>query len=79
MKLRQHRPQRGIEEASDLLRREAVNVDEHERDPVAVGQAREHRPHVLRPELLEKIEMERVRVRKRILVRDLLVERELAD
>src|SRR5215208_3262364 len=79
MKLRQHRPKRGFEQASHLLRREAVDVHEHERDAVAVRQTLEHRPHVFRPELLEEVEMERVRVRKGILVRDLSIEREVCD
>jgi hypothetical protein len=73
----EHGSQRSLEHARDLLRREAVDVDQHEGDPVQVGEASEHGSHILCAELLEEVEVERVGIGKRILVGDLPEEREL--
>src|ERR687892_2525551 len=74
---REHRAKRSAEEVGDLLRVVALAVDEDEGHAVALGQACEHRADVLRSELLQEVEVKRIRVGERILVGDLAVEGEL--
>lgn len=63
----------------ELLRGEALDVRQDERDPVVVRQRGEDRAHVFAPELLQEVEVKRVRIRERVLIGDPAVERELVE
>src|SRR5262245_12417956 len=76
---RQHRPQRHVEHEGDLFHVVSHHVYEHEGKAIELGKRREHRADVVRGELVQEVEMDRIRVRERIVVRDLAEERELVD
>jgi hypothetical protein len=54
-------------------------VHEHEREAVELGERREHLADVVSVELMQEVDVNRVRVRERILVGDLPEEREFVD
>ncbi|MPY97650.1 MAG: methyltransferase domain-containing protein [Actinophytocola sp.] len=54
-----------------------MHVHQHHGDAVQLGQAQQHLPNVVHAELGEEVQVQRVRVRERVLVRDRAVQREL--
>jgi hypothetical protein len=75
----EHRAEGNVEHPGDLLGEEAVHVDQHERDPVQLRHPLEHRCHVRRPERLQEVQVQGFRVRERVLIGDLAIQRELLN
>jgi len=73
----QHRPQRDIEQAGDLLGGEAVHVPQHQRGPIQLGQAQQHLPRVLSGERTQVVMVQGVGVGQRVLLDQGLVQREV--
>src|SRR5262245_45852498 len=75
----EHRSERHVEHEGDLLHLVPHHVHEHERKSIQLRQRDEHRADVLGAELLQEVDVHRIRVRERILVCDCAEQRELVD